>query len=343
MNTDLNTIAHIAGLLNEPGKKIAVISHLNPDGDALGSSLGLQNLFLKMGHQCNTISPNDYPEFLRWLPGNETIVVFWHFRKQALDLIKDADIIFAIDFNELKRVQELKEAFEAASAYKLLIDHHPEPSIPVDFMLSETTASSTAELVYRFIKDAGFVHLVDKDIATCLFTGIMTDTGCFSYNSSGRETWKTVADLLGYGINKDEIYSLTYDNYSEHRMRLLGYCLNEKMEVYPGFRTGFIALSKEDLAKFHFEAGDSEGFVNYPLSIKGINVSALFIEKDDRIRISFRSKGKFAVNELAKKHFNGGGHKNAAGGESYLTLNETIVHFKEVLDQYKDKLTENEN
>ena len=336
-------IVIISELLKGPGKKIAIISHINPDGDALGSSLGLLNLFESMGHQCMVVLPNDYPGFLKWLPGNEKIIVLWHARDRAIDILKSADILFAVDFNELKRVKELNEIFETSLAYKVLIDHHPDPDIAVNCLISDITASSTAELIYRFILETGLVQGMNKDIATCLYTGIMTDTGCFSFNSSGRRTWETVAELLDYGIDKDKIYSLTYDNYSACRMRLLGYCLNEKMEVFPELRTGLISLSMEDMKTYHFEPGDSEGFVNYPLSIRGICFSAFFVEKEDYVRVSFRSKGEFAVNDFSKKYFNGGGHKNASGGESKASLAETVSRFKELLPLYKEKLCRDED
>lgn len=333
---------HTSDLLLKPGKQIAIITHINPDGDALGSSLGLLNLFRKMGHHCHAICPNDYPGFLKWLPGTEYLIIYKKEHDRSVDLLKLADLIFAIDFNELKRVKELNEVVESSRAHKVLIDHHPDPDIAVDCMITDTSSSSAAELVYHFIVEAGLLEWMDEDIASCLFTGIMTDTGCFSYNSSNRITWETVATLLDYGIDKDRIYSLTYDNYSSDRMRLLGFSLNEKMEVLPEYRTGLIWLSKDDLRRYNFKAGDSEGFVNYPLSIKGIRFSALFIEKEDHVRVSLRSKGDFEVNEFSKKHFNGGGHRNASGGESYMGLAETVKQFKELLPAYKDKLCENE-
>jgi phosphoesterase RecJ-like protein len=332
-----------AELLRNPGKQVAILIHINPDGDALGSSLGLLNIFRKLGHHCTVISPNDYPGFLKWLPGTEQVIIFRHSPALSIEILKRADIIFAVDFNELKRVKELNEAFELSAAHKVLIDHHPDPDMKVDCLLSDTSVSSTAELVYRFIGDAGLLLYMDNDIASCLYTGIMTDTGCFSYNSSDRKTWEVVAELLGYGIDKDRIYSLTYDNYSSDRMRLLGFSLNEKMEVLPEYHTGFIWLSREDLLKYKFEAGDTEGFVNYPLSIKGIRFSALFIEKEDHVRVSLRSKGSFAVNDLAKKYFNGGGHRNASGGDSFDGLAETVNRFRELLPVYKEILGDYED
>ncbi len=328
----------IAELLRQSGRQIAILIHVNPDGDAVGSALALVNLFVRLGHRTTVISPNDYPVFLKWMPGTEGLIIYKKQPEAALDAIKQADLIFALDFNDLKRVKELNEAHQVSSAYKVLIDHHPDPDVAVDYMISDTSVSSTAELVYRFILDTGMKEHIDKDVASCIFTGIMTDTGCFSYNSSSRNTWETVAALLDYGIEKDRIYSQVYDNFSANRMRMLGFCLNENMEVLPEYRTGFIWLSRRDLDKFKFEPGDTEGFVNYPLSIRGIRFSALFIEKEDHVRVSLRSKGGFAVNAFSRKYFNGGGHLNASGGESFSDLSATINRFKNLLPLYKDQL-----
>jgi phosphoesterase RecJ-like protein len=335
-------IAPLTALLKMPGRRIVLLSHLNPDGDSLGSALALLKLLRKLGHHCEVISPNEFPDFLKWLPGSDEIIVFRKAAVKASEILSNAEIIYCIDFNELKRVKELMELVEASSAFKVMIDHHPDPMVKADCILSDVTASSTAELVYRYLQESGFNNLIDNDIASCLFTGIMTDTGCFSYNSSSRNTWETVASLLDFGIDKDRIYSLTYDNNSLQRMRLLGYCLNEKLEVFTEYRTGIITISKEDQKKYHFEVGDSEGFVNYPLSIKGIRFSALFIEKEDHVRISFRSKGSFPVNEFSKKNFNGGGHRNASGGESPTNLTEAVQQFRQLLPLYKEMLCADE-
>lgn len=328
----------LSALIKDPGRQIVIVSHINPDGDTIGSALALLRLLQKLGHHCTVISPNEVPGFLMWLPGSEQIRVSGARGADFDGVFSVADIIYCIDFNELRRVDDLASSIGSSAAFKVLIDHHPVPQIKADYILSDTTASSTAEIVYRYMKESGYHAYIDKDIATCIFTGIMTDTGCFSYNSSRRNTWLTIADLIEYGIDKDRIYGLTYDNYSAQRMRLLGYALNDKLEVFPEYRTGIIVLSRQDLEKFHFEVGDSEGFVNYPLSIKGISFSALFIEKDDHIKISFRSKGNFAVNDFSKRNFNGGGHRNASGGEYYAGLSDTVKHFKDLLPEYKEKL-----
>lgn len=330
--------AEIAALLQVPGKQIALTIHVNPDGDAVGSALGLFRVLGKMGHHCRVVSPNGLPAFVSWLPGAETICRVSDTPEAAIQILQHADIIFALDFNEVKRVKEMEPYVRDAAAYKVLIDHHPDPEIFCSCTLSDTSASSTAELVFRFLQETGLVPLADTETATCLFCGIMTDTGCFSYNSSSRSTWETVATLLDYQINKDEIYDRVYDNFSVARMRLLGYSLNDKMEVLPEFRTAFITLSRADQLKYNFQIGDSEGFVNYPMSIEGIRFSVLFVEKENHVRVSFRSKGNFAVNDMARKYFQGGGHMNASGGETRMSLEETVALFKRILPEYQQKL-----
>jgi phosphoesterase RecJ-like protein len=324
-------------LTGVPGN-VVVITHINPDGDAIGSSLGLCNTLINAGHNCSVIVPNDYPEFLKWLPTHTKAIVYKGNESMADTLIQSAAIIFFLDFNDPERITQLYESVSRSNAFIALIDHHPCPILTADYMLSDTAVSSTAELIFRFLIKAGFKNYISSAVATCLYTGIMTDTGCFSYNSSGQRTFKIVADLLGYGINKDRIFNRIYDNYSVERMRLLGHCLSQRMEYYPEYSTAMMWLNKDDLNKYNYQTGDSEGFVNYPLSIKGIRFSAFFIEKDDHIKASFRSKGNFAVNKFSAVHFNGGGHLNASGGELYETLGTTLDKFRGLLPQYKDEL-----
>jgi phosphoesterase RecJ-like protein len=338
-----DSTVEVAKLLDALPKKIALLIHINPDGDALGSALGLSKLLSNKGHECLVISPNDFPDFLRWMPGAPEICLLSDSFSRSEEFMKIADLIFVVDCNELKRIIRLQEDYNASGAYKTLIDHHPGPDLYVDCMLSDTSVSSTAELIYRFMMETGLQKHADKDVATCLLTGIMTDTGCFSHNSSTRRTYETVASLLDYGIDKDEIYNRIYNNYSEKRMHLLGFSLHEKMEVLEGYHTAIISLTRDELNLFNHQVGDTEGFVNYPLSIKGIRFSVLLVENGDRIKISFRSKGSFAVNEIARKYFNGGGHSNASGGESYKSMNETIVRFKSLLPEYQEELSDYED
>lgn len=319
-------------------QKPLIITHYNPDGDAMGSSLAFYHYLIKKGKEPVIVTPNDYPDFLHWLPGNEQVVVYKRNCGTVLNAIKDADIIFALDFNDLDRTQGLEKYLEEASAKKVLIDHHPEPGKFADLVFSNTQYSSTAELVYNVIEDLGDSEIIDKAIAECLYTGIMTDTGSFNYNSSNPYTYYVVSKLIDLGINKDKIYWNIYDNYSVDRIRLLGYCLYKKMEVFPEYHTAFISITKEELHDFKFAPGDSEGFVNYPLSIKGIRFTAIFIEKEKHVKISFRSKGNFSTNKFSENHFNGGGHKNASGGYSNDTLDNTLKKFRELLPKYKKEL-----
>ncbi len=338
-----DSTSQVTQLLDSKLQNIAILIHINPDGDALGSALGLSRLLSNQHHHCLVISPNDFPDFLRWMPGAKDICLLTESFARAEEFMKTAGVIFVVDCNDLKRVIKLQEVYNTSKAYKILIDHHPGPDIEVDCMLSDTSVSSTAELIYRFMIETRLNQYADKAVATCLLTGIMTDTGCFSHNSSTRKTFETVAGLLDYGIDKDEIYNRIYNNYSEKRMHLLGFSLHEKMEVLSEYHTAIISLTRDELNSFNHQVGDTEGFVNYPLSIKGIRFSVLFVENDDRIKISFRSKGSFAVNEIARKYFNGGGHINASGGESFIPLAGTIAKFKSILPDFREQLSDYED
>ncbi len=332
----------IKELLNNRSK-IVITTHQNPDGDALGSVLGLYWFLKKMGHEVSAISPNDYPEFLQWLPGNDIVLDYTRKKRQVVKSIEEAEIIFYLDHNDSNRGGDMKDFLAASKAKRIMIDHHPYPQLNVDYAISKTEVSSTAELIYEFILDMDGGKFMDKDIAECLYTGIMTDTGCFSYNSSRTRTFEIASQLLGFSIDKDEIYRRIYDNFSAQRMRLLGYCLNEKMQVFPEFSTAFMSLSIEEQDRYNFTTGDSEGFVNYPLSIKGVCFTALFIERKDKVKISFRSRGTFRTNSFSEKNFSGGGHTNAAGGESNLSLKDTIQKFIDLLPQYAQELNNKEN
>jgi len=315
-----------------------ILIHYNPDGDAIGSALALYHYLVKKGKKPVLVSPNDYPEFLHWLPGNNNVLVYKRQSGTVLNALEKADVIFALDFNDTDRVNDLEKYLINATAKKVLIDHHPEPGNFADLIISDVIYSSTAELVYQVIELLGDDNFVDSTIAECLYTGIMTDTGSFNYNSSQPYTYYVVSKLIGLGINKDQIYWNIYDNYSADRMRLLGYCLYKKMEVFPEYHTAIISITKKELETFNFAPGDSEGFVNYPLSIKGIRFSAIFVENDKHVKISLRSKGNFATNKFAEKHFNGGGHKNASGGNSYESLEKSLQKFRDLLPQYKTEL-----
>jgi phosphoesterase RecJ-like protein len=272
------------------------------------------------------------------MPGAEKALIYDYIPDKCKEIFKKGTLVFAVDFNDLSRICEFEEHLVPTESYKVLIDHHPNPGEFADLTISDTSVSSTCELVYMFIKSLEIDGLIDQNVAECIYAGIMTDTGCFSFNSSKRQTFDVVAELIELGIQKDMIYDRIYDNYSFERMKLFGHCLHEKMVVLPEYKAAYISLSSEDMKKYNFKVGDSEGFVNVPLSIKGIVFSVLFTEKEDIVKVSLRSKGKFAVNEIASEHYNGGGHVNASGGESKKNLQDTIKNFVSLLPNYKDKL-----
>ena len=311
--------------------RILIVTHQNPDGDAIGSSMGLFHALKETGKDSYVIVPNDFPSFLKWMPASDQILVYEKNKELVQDLFKDNPLVFFLDFNELSRTGKLKNLIEGSPIFSILIDHHPDPVNFSDIILSDTNMSSTAEMIYRFVEELLGRESINQSSAECIFAGIMTDTGSFSYNSSNPETYAVLSALLTFGIDKDSIYSLVYDNFSEDRMKLLGYCLDQKMIVMKEYQTAYISLTNEEKKKYNFQAGDSEGFVNYPLSVSGINCSVFFMENGKKVKISFRSKGDFPVNTLASKYFQGGGHKNASGGESDLPIEKAIEHFKEIL------------
>ncbi len=319
--------------------KIVLISHFNPDGDAIGSALGFYHYLKKKGKNAQIIIPNKIAQFLQWMPGLEEIIIYSKSRNKANQAIENSTMTIHLDFNMPDRMGEAEKKMMSHHSYKILIDHHPHPSPVFDLQFSDITVSSTSELVYHLIKGMNEQHLVDQQIASCLFTGIMTDTGSFIHNSSSPETFHVVSALLETGINKNHIYHQVYDNYSLGRVQLLGLALKERLVYLEEYNTAYIYLTQKDLKKHNYQMGDTEGFVNYPLQIKGLRFCGLFIEQKDYVKLSFRSKGQFPANAFADKHFKGGGHLNAAGGESRLSIQETIKHFEEALPIYKDQLT----
>ena len=332
-------ILRVKKLLSEQ-KKIAITVHYNPDGDAIGAALALQMYLQQQGHNVSILSPNHYPDFLEWMPQSESIILANNNFELCVDKIKSAEIIFCVDFNQLNRIGTLEKAVEETTVPKILIDHHISPDTSFDIMYSvPENTSSTCELVYNFIVNMlDGEQFMNKQIADCLYVGIITDTGSLSYSCNNESTYHILGNLFKYGINGEDIHRKVYDNYSENRIRLLGYCLTERFTVLDEYATSFIYLTKEDLEKYDYKQGDIEGIVNYGLSIKSVRFTALFSERDDRIRLSFRSKGNFNVDDFARTHFKGGGHKNASGGNSYTTMEETIEEFKSLLKQYKHLL-----
>ena len=324
-------------ILNKP-KKVVIIPHKNPDGDALGSTLALNFFLNKTGHQSHVVSPNEYPDFLNWLPGQEGILKHTTETDKSVELIKAADLIFTLDFNSLGRVEMLEPHINASSAKKIMIDHHQEPSDYADIMYSDSNIGSTCEMVYNLISHLDAAQ-IDQKIATCLYTGIMTDTGSFRFPSTTPKTHHVIAELIDKGANHSEIHQNIYDTFTFDRLRLLGTALTnlKKIEELP---VVYITISQEELNRNNFKKGDTEGFVNYGLSLVGISVAVIMIENEQEqiIKMSFRSKGAFSVNDFARTYFNGGGHHNAAGGASKLSLSETESKFINSISKVKNLL-----
>lgn len=329
---------HIRNLIDESGL-ILVTSHFNPDGDAIGASLAMASILRNRGKEVCVIVPNDYPSFLKWMPGNDKVVIFRNDEAKAMELIRSADLIFCLDYSALNRTDKMEDPIRQAKAKRILIDHHLEPVLDdFDYYLSVVQTSSTSELVFEFARGCSWLSFVDREAATAFYVGIMTDTGSFSFACNYPETFRITAFLIETGIDPEQIHRLVYDTYSEDRLRLLGFCLSEKLTVVPELSTAYIALSKAELERFHHQVGDTEGIVNYALSIENIKIAVLLTERKDRIRLSFRSKGDMSVNTIAREHFNGGGHRNAAGGDSFVSLENTITRMKDVLLQYKAEI-----
>ena len=327
-------------VLSEP-KKIAIVTHRNPDGDAYGSSLGLYWFLIKSGHQVTVVSPNDCPGFLKWLPGEDQIEIFESDQEKGKEILQEAELVFTLDFNAFHRLGELMgPVMEEIQPIFVMIDHHQQPDDYAEFSFVNSSMSSTSEMVYQFIDRLGMKESIDTDMASCLYAGILTDTGSFRFPATTSATHRVVANLLDKGANNAEIYNRIHDVNTYNRMQLLGRAL-DNMVVLDKFHTAYITLSQNELNRYKFQRGDTEGFVNYALSIKNVMFAAIFIEdkKQKIIKISLRSVGEFSVNEFARLHFNGGGHVNAAGGRSELSLNETVKKFVGILPSLTNELT----
>ncbi len=320
-------------------KDIVITTHMNPDGDAIGSSLGLYN-FLKLNqHKVTVITPNEHPQFLSWMEGADNIIPYDRNTKKCNKIIAYADIVFCLDFNSPSRVDKMESALLEAKGLKVLVDHHLHPHKFCDLNYSDSEACSTCQMVFELIDAMDEKERINAAIANCLYTGIMTDTGSFRFDSTTANTHRIVADLLDAGAQKTMIHESVYDTNSENRMKLLGHALAHKLTILHDLKTAFISLSAEELERFGHQKGDTEGFVNYALSINDIKFAAIFIERDDIVKISFRSKGNFDANTFARENFTGGGHFNAAGAHSDLSLDETILKFVALLPSYKTQLS----
>ena len=334
---DDNQIKKIKGLLSKE-KTIVIIPHKNPDGDAIGSSTALDSYLKKLGHKSLIVCPNHFPKFLNWMDPKKKIKIFED-ENELKHKILNCDIIFNLDFNNLSRISSMKDCVEASQAIKIMIDHHENPKNYCDFMYSDPKMSSTCEMVYRFISMLGDESLIDYSISESLYAGIMTDTGSFRFPATTHETHNVVSKLLKNGISHSEIHNHIYDNNRLSKIKLLSHCL-QKIEILKNFKTCFLFLTRDELEMFDYEKGDTEGIVNYGLSIENIKFAVIFKENinDNSVRISLRSKGNFDVNKFAKDIFNGGGHKNAAGAISKLNMKQTINLFKNSLVKYKNQL-----
>lgn len=313
---------------------ILLISHINPDGDAIGSQLALFHYLMSRGIQAEMIAPNNLQEFLKWMDGADKITVFIKNREKCRKLIEKADLIVMLDFNQPDRLGEAEKAVAESGAKKIVIDHHLDPHDFADLVISIPSKCSTSELIHALITEMNGAPFFSKSYAEALYVGIITDTGNFEHGSYTGSTFRIVADLLDNGIEKERIHDLVYNNFSVNRMRLQGFALHQRMVVIPEYKTAYIYLTKKDLADFDHVKGDTEGFVNMPLSIKGVVFTSLFMEKEGFVKLSFRSKGDFPVNRFASDYFSGGGHMNASGGDYYDTLDNTIAYFLRSLSEF---------
>ncbi|MDI1235629.1 MAG: bifunctional oligoribonuclease/PAP phosphatase NrnA [bacterium] len=322
--------------INSP--KVVITTHHKPDADAMGSSLGLQIFLKNHGIHSTVVTPTDFASFLHWMKGSQEVVIFEENEEVATELAMNADFIFCLDFNDLSRINEFGEAVGKSNAIKILMDHHQFPQGFEQLTYWDDKASSTCELVYRFIVESNNHQYLDKDCAACLYTGIMTDTGSFRHSNCSSNTHRIAADLMDYGIDHVAIHDLVFDSFTEDRVRFIGYALNKKLEILREYKTAIISINREELKQFKIQTGDTEGLVNYGLGIEGIKFAILIIDRTKLVKMSFRSKGDFAANAFARNHFNGGGHFNAAGGSSTASLEETIQQVKDSLKLYLKEL-----
>ncbi len=337
----MQSLQGLKELLSSP-RKIIITTHTKPDADALGSSLALRGYLLKLGHAVTVITPTDYPAFLNWMSGNEEVLIYEGNESKCLKISDEADIIFCLDFNALSRINKFGTIVGNSKAIKVLIDHHLEPEDFATYTFSDTHAAATAQLIYELITDLGDNALIDVHMGECIYAGIMTDTGSFRHPSTNKQVHLIAAALIDKGVNTSKIHQLIYDNNAEIRLRFLGYVLAEKLIVLKDFHTAYLLLTENELARFNSKTGDTEGLVNYALSVIGITMAVVIIERPDGIKMSFRSNGEFSVNKFARTYFEGGGHKNAAGGKSSLSLKETEKKFLSILPLYKEELSKNQ-
>ena len=334
-----SSIAELRALLAQP-RQVVITTHHKPDADALGSSLAWAGYLKQHGHHVTVVTPSDYPAFLNWMAGNDEVIVYEprHNDRQVRDLLHRADVICCLDFSCLGRINELGEYVRTAPATKVLVDHHQQPEGFADIVFSSPQAAATAELIFEIIRDLGDQELITKDMGEALYAGIMTDTGSFRHPSTSRNVHLIIAELLKVGIDLSSVHRRIYDSHSEIRLRFLGFVLKDKLVVNREFNTAYIAITQDELRQYDSKTGDTEGLVNYALSIEGITFAAIFIDRGVAVKISFRSVGDFSVSDFSRQHFEGGGHHNAAGGISYQPLAATVDRFLGLLPQYQAQL-----
>ncbi|RYY97431.1 MAG: bifunctional oligoribonuclease/PAP phosphatase NrnA [Chitinophagaceae bacterium] len=330
----MQPISEIYPLLSGPARRIAITMHQKPDADAMGSTLGLYHVLRQLGHTVQVISPTNWARWVDWMPGADTVLDFELHRKKSEDWLAGADWLFCLDFNHMGRTKAMAPVLSALSCTKILIDHHQEPDEAMfQYGVSDTSKSSTCEMVYDFIKDSGHADKIDLATAECLYAGVVADTGSFRFSSTHASVHHMVAFLKELGLEHTKVHEQLYDNYLENRLRFLGHVLMNRMEVMYEHNTALISIQKADLLKFDIKTGDTEGLVNYPLSIQGIKLVGLCIDRDEERKWSFRSKGEFDCNTFARSYFEGGGHFNAAGGRDSAALADTVRRFREVVKE----------
>lgn len=332
----MNPIIEIKSLLETP-HNIIIITHAKPDGDALGSLLGLYNFLKKeVDHTLLAVSPTDISQHFSWMPNFDEIANYENNPDIVDELLEKTDLIFCLDFNRCSRVEKAQEVLKNSKATKIMIDHHLDPENYDDYRLWEPEAISTTYLVYKFIDLLGKSYLIDTDIATCLYTGLVTDSGSFRFSGVDENVHLMAANLLKHNINHATIHQKIYDTFTENRLKFYGYCFSNKLEFLNDYNAAVMYVSAAELKKYDIENGDTEGLVNYPLSIKSVYITALFIEREDRIKLSLRSKANIPANKIAEKYFEGGGHLNAAGGVFYGSLEEAVDIYKKAIEEFKD-------
>ncbi|MGB0525212.1 MAG: DHH family phosphoesterase [Flammeovirgaceae bacterium] len=338
----MHNLTELKEILATP-QRIVIIPHRKPDADALGSCLALWHFLKKQGHECIVISPTDYPKFLFWMPGHEDVLIYENKNElKSVEYLHEANLIFCLDFSELSRADKMTPALriarERGDAKFILIDHHRGKEDFADFELWDIEAAATAQLIFDFIEMLDGKELLDIAIASCIYAGLVTDTGSFKYPSTSAKTHHIAAELIDLGLKTEAIHRAIFDNNSVNRIKFLGFALNERLTILPEYRTAFFAISENDLKNFESQTGDTEGIVNYALSIEGVVFAAFFSAQKHYVKVSFRSVGDFAVNEFASQHFKGGGHKNAAGGQLNTSLKKAIQKFKDLLPDYQEAL-----